>query len=237
MVTEPSTGLGPDAAAPTRRDARSSGRAFLLGGLLPALMLPTLGVLLYSSTGKDDSYLTFLARAHAGQLRRDRQLQRRTARTVLEPLHTLVLAAGTWGSESTSPRSAISSALPRASRSCCWSGPSRRARPVRGMDVGGARGDVDVDRVLGAERDGDDPGRGVAAGHGVHDRAVRDRTRRSRARRRLVPAAVLALAYVMVRPESGAVLLCALAALAWPDWPSAAAPAGGGSPGERPGWG
>jgi hypothetical protein len=36
-----------------------STRSFLVGGLLPALTLPALGFALYSSTGRDDAYLTY----------------------------------------------------------------------------------------------------------------------------------------------------------------------------------
>ena len=45
-------------SAPLGNHRRGS-RSFILGGVLPALALPTLGLVLFSSTGRDDSYLTY----------------------------------------------------------------------------------------------------------------------------------------------------------------------------------
>jgi hypothetical protein len=59
MTTDAATSPTPS-VRPDEVDRQSdSTRSFLLGGLLPALALPALGFTLYSSTGRDDAYLTY----------------------------------------------------------------------------------------------------------------------------------------------------------------------------------
>jgi hypothetical protein len=88
------TALGPSDAPPS---AERSGvtRAFLLGGLLPALTVPVLGLALYSSTGRDDAYLTYwpaYALASLGKIVNYNGARLEQSSSLL---HTLVLAGGT----------------------------------------------------------------------------------------------------------------------------------------------
>jgi hypothetical protein len=177
-------------------------------------MLPTLGVLLYSSTGKDDSYLTYwpaYTLASFGEIVNYNGVRLEQSSSLL---HTLVLAAGTWAFRVDLPTLGyvISLAAGMAIVLLVWA--IARVLVPSGAWMSALLAATSTSIVYWALSGMETTLDAALLLATVFTAARYVTAHDDRARRRLVPAAVLALAYVMVRPESGAVLLCTLAALA-----------------------